>query len=84
MYAIRSYYVMEIPEKYFPRPGKMLMIGLGGGALVRRYTTDGWEVEAVEIDPEVIGTAREYFHLDDYGATVVAMDGRRYLSTTET
>jgi predicted membrane-bound spermidine synthase len=75
--------VMEIPEKYFPAPGRMLLVGLGGGSLVRRYRTDGWEVDAVEIDPGVIATAREYFRLDDYGATVIEMDGRRYLSTSD-
>jgi predicted membrane-bound spermidine synthase len=74
--------VMEIPERFFPRPGRMLLIGLGGGSLVRRYRTDGWEVDAVEIDPGVIMTAREFFRLDEWGATVVEMDGRRYLSST--
>lgn len=74
--------VMEIPEKYFSTPGSMLLIGLGGGALVRRYETDGWEVDAVEIDPGVIATAREFFRLDDYGANIIEMDGRRYLSST--
>jgi len=75
--------VMEIPTKYFSQPGRMLLIGLGGGSLVRRYRSDGWEVDAVEIDPEVIATAREYFRLDEYGATIIEMDGRRYLSTTD-
>ncbi|HLB00925.1 MAG TPA: fused MFS/spermidine synthase [Bacteroidota bacterium] len=75
--------VMEIPEMYFPRPGRMLLIGLGGGSLVRRYRRDGWEVDAVEIDPEVIATAREYFRLDEYGGIIIEMDGRRYLSTTD-
>ncbi|HLF13460.1 MAG TPA: fused MFS/spermidine synthase, partial [Bacteroidota bacterium] len=74
--------VMEIPKRYFSRPGRMLLIGLGGGSLVRCYTDAGWEVDAVEIDPEVIAMAREYFDLDGAGGAVYETDGRRYLATT--
>jgi spermidine synthase len=74
--------LMEIPIGYFPRPGRMLLIGLGGGSLVRSYREAGWEVDAVEIDEEVISTAREYFNLDDAGGTIHEMDGRRFLATS--
>jgi spermidine synthase len=73
--------VMEIPMRYFPRPGRMLLIGLGGGSLVRSYSEAGWTVDAVEIDAGVIATAREYFNLDGAGGTIHEMDGRRFLRT---
>jgi predicted membrane-bound spermidine synthase len=73
--------VMELPRGYFRRPGRMLLIGLGGGSLVRSYTAAGWDVDAVEIDPGVIATAREYFDLDGAGGTIHEMDGRRFLAT---
>jgi spermidine synthase len=75
--------LMELPMGYFPRPGRMLLIGLGGGSLVRSYREAGWEVDAVEIDAEVISTARRFFNLDGAGGTIYEMDGRRYLATTQ-
>lgn len=72
--------LMEFPMRYFRRPGRMLLIGLGGGALVRSYREAGWEVDAVEIDPAVVSTAREFFDLDAAGGTVHVMDGRRFLA----
>jgi spermidine synthase len=73
--------LMELPMRYFPRPGRMLLIGLGGGSLVRSYTAAGWDVDAVEIDADVVSTAREYFDLDGAGGTIHEMDGRRFLAT---
>lgn len=73
--------VMEIPRRYFDRPGSMLLVGLGGGSLVRDYIGEGWSVDAVDIDPEVISTAEEYFDLPSDRAGVYEMDGRRFLTT---
>lgn len=75
--------LMEMPMRYFPAPGRMLLLGLGGGALARSYAAAGWRVDAVEIDPEVVRTAREWFGLDRAGAEVFEMDARRYLARTD-
>jgi spermidine synthase len=74
--------VMNIPKRYFDRPGRMLLIGIGGGSMVQEYLVDGWEVDAVDIDPEVIRTAKDYFGLPTEEANIFEMDGRRFLSTT--
>ncbi len=72
--------VMDLPKYYTDKPGEMLLIGIGGGSLMKQYANDGWRVEAVEIDPVVVGVAREYFHLLPSDGTVYEMDGREFLS----
>lgn len=65
------------------RPRRMLMIGLGGGSLVkychRHLPTT--HITAVEIDPEVIAL-RKHFHVppDDSRLQVVNEDGARHVA----
>ncbi len=74
--------LMEFPMRYFSKPGSMLLIGLGGGSLVKSYSETGWEVDAVEIDPEVIVMAGKYFGLGAAGGRIHEIDGRRFLAAT--
>jgi spermidine synthase len=76
--------VMEIPMYLTNRPGKMLLVGLGGGSLAKSYCRQGWKVDAVEIDPTVTEVAYRYFGLEESDATIYTMDGRQYVSTIET
>ena len=75
--------VMDLPKYFFPSPGKMLLIGLGGGSLAKQYARSYWKVDAVEIDPTVISFARRYFHLQLSDASVYEMDGRQFLISTK-
>jgi spermidine synthase len=74
--------VLDIAKLFYYKPGRMLLVGLGGGSVVKSYRTDGWRVDAVEIDPVVTRMAREHFGLEDEDAAVHHMDGRAYLKTT--
>ncbi len=59
-----------------------LVIGLGGGSLVKRMWRDyaPLEIDAVEIDEQVAKIAREYFALpDDDRIRVFIDDGREFL-----
>jgi spermidine synthase len=58
----------------------LLLIGLGGGSVAKNYALAGWSVDAVEIDPVVVGVAYEYFGLDSSEARVFVMDGRKFLN----
>ncbi len=71
--------VMEIPMMFFPRPGRALLIGLGGGSLAKEYFREKWTVDAVELDPHVARIATSYFDLNPQECSVQIMDGRRYL-----
>lgn len=64
----------------------VLFVGLGGGQAPKRFLRDyPWvQVDVVELDPEVVRVAREYFFLpDDPRLRVVVEDGRRYLEKTD-
>lgn len=83
----KSYYpyvaVMDLTRFFFDSPGSMLLIGLGGGSIVKNFAQNGWAVDAVEIDPVVTEAAREYFGLDPSEAEIFHMDGRRFLFNRE-
>ncbi len=61
--------------------GRALVVGLGGGSVAKRFAASHWQVDAVEIDPDVIALAHGYFGLRDDEAQVECMDARRYLRT---
>ena len=71
--------VLELAADLFERPGRALLVGLGGGPLARALAFDNWRVDAVEIDPAVVAVAREHFRLRPAFATVHVADGRRFL-----
>lgn len=75
--------VMEIPKYFFEKSGNILLIGLGGGSLMKQYARDGWLVDAVEIDPKVIKLAKEFFNLHSSEGKIIEMDGRQFLMTVE-
>jgi spermidine synthase len=61
---------------------RALVIGLGGGSVVKRMWRDYPEmtIDVVELDPEVVEVAREYFALpDDARIRIHVGDGRRFL-----
>jgi len=68
-----------------PEASRTLVIGLGGGSLVKRMWRDyPWmRIDAVEIDPAVVEVARVLFELpDDPRIRVLVGDGRRFVATT--
>lgn len=71
--------VLDITKRFFHHPGEMLLVGLGGGSVVKDFARHNWQVDAVEIDPVVTRMAYEYFGLKESEATVYDMDGRQYL-----
>lgn len=69
-----------------PDAKKVLVIGLGGGALPKRMWRDypGMSVDAVEIDPVVVDVAKRYFGMpDDPRLRVFTADGRQYVAGTK-
>ncbi len=67
---------------YVEDPADLLMIGMGGGATSRyllRHVPD-LRVDAVELDPEVVGAAERFFGLQGSERLRIAVsDGRVYL-----
>jgi spermidine synthase len=71
--------VVDIAKSFYEAPGRLLLIGLGGGSVVKSYARDGWQVDAVEIDPAVTRLAYSHFGLLPDEATIHHQDGRRFL-----
>ena len=67
-----------------PEPRQVLMVGLGGGSLAKfiYHRLPRVRTVAVEINPQVVAVARQFFHVpqDDERLNVVVGDGGAYLS----
>jgi len=74
---------LGLAKLFFARPGRLLLVGLGGGAVVKDYAADAWRIDAVEIDPGVIAMARKHFDLRTAQCNVICQDGRRFLRESD-
>jgi spermidine synthase len=72
--------MIGLANLYVAQPRRVLVIGLGAGLIGPPLEAAGAVVDMVEIDPEVVRLAREYFGFT--GEAVVA-DGRRYLQRSD-
>ena len=71
--------VVDVAKHFFQDPGRMLLVGLGGGSVVKSFARDGWDIDAVEIDAAVTRLARTYFGLGQTEARVHHADGRSFV-----
>jgi len=68
-----------------PDAKKMLIVGLGGGSIPKKIQKEfpNIEIDAVEIDPEVIKMAKEFFNVKETNNLHIhAQDGRLFLTRT--
>lgn len=78
-----GYFHLSLAVK--PDAARTLVIGLGGGTVVKRMWRDytRMRIDAVELDPVVVDVARRYFALPRSARIRVFVgDGREYLATT--
>ena len=77
---------MFLSYVFRPKQEKVLIVGLGGGSMVhflKRYDPNV-QIDAVEIDPVVVGIAEKYFGVRSGGkVNVVTADGLDYLAKTK-
>jgi spermidine synthase len=69
-----------------PKHERVLIVGLGGGAMVHFYEhyDSGVQVEAVEIDPAVVKLAEQFFKVRSGGnVRILTEDGLKYLEKTD-
>ncbi|MDH5326356.1 MAG: fused MFS/spermidine synthase [Gammaproteobacteria bacterium] len=71
-----SYYLQYLTYMNNPKAGSCLVFGVGMGAIVNWYNQQGINCDIVDIDPEVIKVAQQYFGLQTQGE--VAADDARY------
>ena len=68
-----------------PDAKKMLLIGLGGGSIPKKVQKEfpTMEIDAVEIDPEVVQIAKNHFNVrESKNLRIHAQDGRLFLTRT--
>jgi len=65
------------------RPARVLVLGLGGGSVVRalRALAPDAAIVGIERDRDVLRAARRHFGLDQLGVELRAVDAREYLDT---
>ncbi|MDP2181860.1 MAG: fused MFS/spermidine synthase [Actinomycetota bacterium] len=83
--AIRYPDYLHLTVAAKPDAKRVLVLGLGGGTLVKRMWRDypQMSIDAVEIDPVVVEVSQRYFGLpDDPRIRVFAEDARRYIQRT--
>lgn len=70
---------------YQPQPSRVLVVGLGGGAMVRflTYHQSHVQIDAVEIDPAVVKLADQYFEVRSGGnVRVHTADAVKFVEST--
>ncbi len=85
VYTYTRYFHLPMLVREDPEIDRALFVGGGGftgpKAYVDRYDVD---VDVVEIDPEVVRVAKEYFRVDPGpNMSITVGDGRRFLETTD-
>lgn len=73
---------LQLARAYRPQAREALVIGLGGGSLVKALARDGFAVTTVELDGALVDVARRDFGLPADLPVVVA-DGRRHVEDTD-
>jgi spermidine synthase len=84
-YALVSEYTRKMMGflAFQPRPGKVLIIGLGGGSLVKfcHRNLAATQITAVEIDSDVLALRSQFcVPADDERLTVIQADGADYVA----
>lgn len=75
-----AYYLQFLPYGLNPAGKNCLVIGLGAGLVPAWYEARGVRTDIVDIDPEVVQIARNYFGLAVSGEIIVS-DARYFLNT---
>lgn len=67
-----------------PQQAHIAILGLAGGTISRefRHFFPQSQITGVELDPQVIAIAQEYFHLDEQNIKVVNNDARQFMQHT--
>ena len=76
------YYLQYIPYLLNPQGKSCLVVGLGAGVIPTWYESMGVRTDVVDIDPDVVTVARDFFGFRVSGDVAIS-DARYYLNTTK-
>ncbi|MFH1010113.1 MAG: fused MFS/spermidine synthase [bacterium] len=81
-YVHYTHGLVRLVNSFRGQSRKVLVIGLGGGAIPIFLERQGFEVTAVDIDPVVVELARKYMGLEKFRGKIVVEDARLFLNRT--
>lgn len=83
-YVFKYTSYMHLPELYTDEIDNALVIGGGAYSVPKQYEEEyNADVTVVEIDPEVVNVAEQYFGINPDKYNTKVMDGREYLQNTD-
>ncbi|MDP3970260.1 MAG: fused MFS/spermidine synthase [bacterium] len=73
-------YLQPLPDN-----AELLVLGMAGGTITRQYDKyfPDIDITGVELDPEVVEIAKEYFALDEQDINIKIGDARNYVRSSE-
>lgn len=80
---LRYVAVMDLPMQCMHVPGRMLLLGIGGGSIIRNYRQATWAVDVAEPDTARISIVRRSFGMSDASVGIIPQGGREYLASAE-
>lgn len=63
------------------KPRNVLLLGLGGGTVLKKLNQKGYQVDVVEIDKRIKEVAIKYFDVPP-STNIIIEDGRRFINST--
>ena len=66
----------------FPKKSKVLLLGLGGGTLLKQLNRLDFDVDVVEIDKRIGDVCKQYFGINS-DQEIIIDDARHYIRTTD-
>ena len=64
----------------FPKNSKVLLLGLGGGSIVKELSEKGFMVDVCELDTRIAEVAKNYFYISDK-TNITVDDARHFIKT---
>lgn len=74
-------FYFPLAASIYPKGSEALLLGLGGGTLLKQFQRLGFSVEVVELDARIRDVAHEYFSVDPR-VPVMIDDARHFLNGT--
>lgn len=65
-----------------PKNSNVLLLGLGGGSIVKRLSEKGFTVDVCELDTRIAEVAKRYFYVSD-NVNITVDDARHFIKTSK-
>lgn len=70
-------------SSFKPAGSNVLIIGIGGGSLVKEFQQLGFNIDVCDLDQRMIDVTRDYFNTDLTGVGIAIDDARHYIKTCD-